>query len=229
MLIQQRQIALWGALLLSLFFTAQVRAQVRGGAGAYGQPEALAKDFVSAVNSKSADRRKEILHPRTLACINAQTQPFFDWIFSRELKYVIPANYRATTTPLSGGQLLPPEAKSDYPVRPTHMLQIDYSAGPYNSTTIVLFIVKEGSRWHEVLPCPQAEAVEMVKANEAKNSALESRAKRLAVELADPLRAEIISLVKNGHRVDAITRYTAASGEDLAIAKSVVDLLVPRE
>jgi hypothetical protein len=229
MLIQQRQIALWGTLLLSLFFSAQVQAQVRGQAGGYGQPEALAKDFVSAVNSKSVDRRKEILHPRTVACINAQTQSFFDWIFSRQLKYVIPANYRATTTALSGAQLLPPEAKSDYPVRPTHMLQIDYSAGSYNSTTIVLFIVKEASRWHEVLPCPQAEAVEIVKANEAKTNAQEDRVKRLAAELADPLRAEIISLAKNGQRVDAITKYAAASDEDLAIAKSVVDLLVPRE
>jgi hypothetical protein len=57
----------------------------------------------------------------------------------------------------------------------------------------------------------------------------EQRAQSLAAQLADPLRAEIVALAKRGQRVEAIKRYATASGEDLAIAKRVVELLVPND
>lgn len=188
-------------------------------------PDVLAKDFVKAINDKDIDARKKILHPKTAVCINPQTEPFFDWIFSRQFKYVIPADYKTKTKPYPDGELLPTDAKSNYPVHPTHIMQIDYSTGPYRSTTIMLSIVKEGQRWYEVLPCPEPEAVSMAQSSEAKNREREARAKVLATELQEPLRTEIISLAREGHLIDAIKKYAAATGADLTLAKSVVELL----
>ena len=51
------------------------------------------------------------------------------------------------------------------------------------------------------------------------------RAKDLAAALQEPLRGEISALVKAGEKIDAIKHYQAASGEDLTIAKSVVEVL----
>ena len=48
------------------------------------QPEAFARLFVNAINSKSPERRLALLHPKSKACVNAQTQPYYDWIFSRQ-------------------------------------------------------------------------------------------------------------------------------------------------
>jgi hypothetical protein len=215
------------ALLLAVSLILTIQQPLNGQVSVSVQPETLAQAFVKAINDKSVDGRMKILHPKTVACVNSQTQPFFDWIFSRQFKYVIPASYKIKMQPSTGTAFSPAEVKFDFPVSPTHILQIDYSTRPFSSTTIVLSIVEEGGRWYEVLPCPQPEAVSMAKASEAKSKELEARTKRLAAELRDPLRAEIISLARDGHRIDAVKRYAAASGEDLVVADSVVDLLVP--
>jgi hypothetical protein len=216
-------------LLAATCMIAILQCPLNGQTGSSVQAETLAKEFVKAINDRSVDERKRILHPKTAACINPETQPFFDWIFSRQFKYVIPANYRVKMQQSAGISFNPSEAKFDYPVTPTHILQFDYSTKPFSSTTLVLSIVKEGSRWYEVLPCPQPEAVSMAKSNEAKTRELEARAKALAAELRDPLRTEIISLAKQGHSIDAMKRYAEASGEDLTVAKSVVELLAPED
>ena len=51
-------------------------------------PEVFAPRFIAAVISKSADQRRSILHPSTQACMNPQTQPYFDWIFSKQFRIV---------------------------------------------------------------------------------------------------------------------------------------------
>ncbi len=193
------------------------------------QPEALAKLFVDAVNSKSAASRLALLHPKSRACINAQTQPYYDWIFSRQLKHVIPAaKYKVTAEPLAGKQLLPSDGKSDYPLRPSHQLQIDFDTGPYSATSIILLIVRDGARWYEVLPCPRPDAVAAIGVIEAKRAEQKRKVESLVAGLVDPLRAEITALARQGRRIDAIKRYQDASGQDLTTAKDVVDLLVPR-
>ncbi|MGE5304717.1 MAG: hypothetical protein ACM3TN_15515 [Alphaproteobacteria bacterium] len=120
-------------------------------AGSPDQPKAFAGLFVDAINSKSAERRMALLHPKSKACINAQTQPYYDWIFSRQLKQVIPATYKVAAQPLTGKQPLPSDGKSDYPLRPWHQLQIDFDTGPYSTTSIVLLIVRDGTMVSQTL------------------------------------------------------------------------------
>ncbi len=194
-----------------------------------GRPETFAKEFVDAVNSKSTERRLSLLHPKSRVCVNVQTQPYYDWIFSRQLRQVIPAAYKVTTKPVPGEKALVSDGRSDYPLRPTQQLQIDFETGPYSSTSIILLIVHDGTRWYEVLPCPRPETITYVKAAEAERSKQELRVRSLVAKLADPLRAEIIALARKDQRIDAIKKYRDATGEDLSTAKYVVDLLVPRE
>jgi len=44
-------------------------------------------------------------------------------------------------------------------------------------------------------------------------------------QLREPLLSELEGLLKEGRRVDAIRRYSAASGEDLTMARRVVEVL----
>ena len=129
-----RKTAVFVVVLLIVIMRHPLNAQV----GSSDQAEALAKDFVKAINDKSVDERKKILHPKTVSCINRQTQPYFDWIFSRQFKHVIPANYSSKTRPSTGIASVVPEAKADYPISPTHILQIDYSTKPFSGTSIML-------------------------------------------------------------------------------------------
>lgn len=215
------KIALLAVLLSPLWCYAQVADP--------GRPEAFAKEFVDAVNSKNTERRLALLHPKSRACINAQTRPYYDWIFTRQSRHVIPAVYKVTMNPVPGDAALMSDGRSDYPLRPTQQLQIDFETGPYRSTSIILSIARDGAEWREVLPCPRPEAIAGIRAVEAERAQQEQRVRSLIVKLVDPLRAEIIALARKGQRIDAIKKYREATGEDLSTAKSVVDLLVPRD
>ena len=128
------------------------------------KPEVLAKRFVDAVSSKSTEQRKAILHPKSLACINAQTQLFYDWIFSRQFQYAIRPNYKSAAAAIARDEVPDLEGEADYPLVPTHQLQIDFDTGPFSGTTIVLLIAYDARRWSEVLPCPRPETIAKMKA-----------------------------------------------------------------
>jgi len=191
-------------------------------------PEVFAKRFVDAVGSKNPDRLKALLHPKSLACINAQNQEFYDSIFSRHLKTTIPANYKSAVEPVARNQGLPFENELVYPLRPSHQVQIDFNTAPYSSTTVVLLVVYHAGQWHEVLPCPGPDTIAKMRVHKEESAKQDRRAQQLAANLSDPLRAELMDLLRNGQRVDAMKRYAAASGEDLTMANRVVELLAPR-
>jgi hypothetical protein len=192
-------------------------------------PEVFAKRFIEAIGSKSPEHRKALVHPKSLACINAQTEPFYNEIFSRQLKYKIPANCKSVVTPIPANYPSMFKGQFDYPLLPTHQIQIDFDTGPHSGTTIVLFVVYDAKRWYEVLPCPRPEIITRMQA--AKEAAVkqEQRAQLLAAQLSEPLRTELIELAKKGRRVEAIKKYSSTSGVDLAIANRVVELLAPDE
>ena len=56
-------------------------------------------------------------------------------------------------------------------------------------------------------------------------SKLDSRAARLARSIEEPLRGELLALLRDGRKIPAIKRYREASGEGLRTAKSVIDIL----
>lgn len=60
--------------------------------------ESLASRFLAALRSKDISRRLAILHSRSRACISPETQPHFDWIFSRQLRLVVSAEYKVLVT-----------------------------------------------------------------------------------------------------------------------------------
>jgi hypothetical protein len=189
----------------------------------------LAQQYVDAINHKSVNEQKAILHPKSRACIRPQTQPYFDGIFSRRMENDIPDGYVVRTEERSPEYFSPPETIEEYPVRPTRILQIEYFTGATRSAAIVLAIVKDGSKWVQVLPCPSPEAVKRILAEQAEAKAWHQRVQQLVSDLADPLRSEIETLLKKGQRFDAARKYQEASGEDLAVAVSVIDSLVSRK
>jgi len=188
-------------------------------------PERLADALVKAIRSKNPESRKAVLHEKSRACINSQTQPYFDWIFTRQFRYVIPEHYEVSTQPISkaAGSSMD---KSAYPVVPTHQVQIDFHTDPYRSTSIVVMAGKDGGNWREILPCPSPEAVAGAQRSSAETERQNRRIDRLAAQVAEPLRSEIIAMARAGRRIDAIRKYAAATGEDLVIARGVVEHLL---
>jgi hypothetical protein len=191
-------------------------------------PEIFVPRFIDAMLSQDPERRLAILHSQSRACVNPQTQPYFDWIFSRQARLVRTGARKATTRAIAPDAVLPTDGHSDYPTRPTHEIQIDFISGPSSSYTVLLFVASEGAQWREVLPCPRGDVIAQSRARQAAQEQYEQKVRTLLSSMPHELRAELSMLLKSGRKVDAITRYALATGQDIATSKSVVEALAVR-
>lgn len=190
-------------------------------------PEDFAARFVEAVRSGEPARPLALLHPTSRARINAQTQTYYDWIFGRQARTVIGA-YRASAQPLDClAPVLPPDGQSDYPVRPSHQLQIDFAGTTQSGAVPILFVVHEKAGWREVLACPRGDVVARMRERQQEDAALAKKVDALRQAMPAAQRGELLALLRDGRKVEAIRRYAAASDEELLVAKRVVESLEP--
>jgi len=211
-----------GACLLLAGIGGNAWSQTTGEAGAF------VKNLVDAINSKNLDRRKALVHPKSLVCATAEPGSFYYSMATRQARDTVPAGYKWKITPVQPDQ--PPlfADKFDYPVRPTHLLQLDFETGANRSKTMILQIVHDGTKWHEVIACPKPETVAAARAAGQAKAERAKRAQMLVAEIAPQLKEEVLGLLKQGRRIDAIKQYQSASGEDLTTAVEVVELLTSR-
>lgn len=187
----------------------------------------FAEAYVTAVTGSDIERYKRLLHPATRACMNKGNADFFKTIFDRRTGQV-------ATNPRLSVETLP--EKFDmidamnargwiYSVRPTHAFHIDLvSTGPKQSMIVVLGAFDKGA-WYEVLPCPSPKALDDMRQAMQRNAAEMTKARELATSMRDPLRAELLALLKQDKPVSAAKRYAEAAHVDLTLASRVVDAL----
>ena len=190
-----------------------------------GEEAAFVKNLVEAINSRSLDRRKALAHPKSLVCASTEPGSLYHSMATRQGRDQVPAGYKWKITPVEPGQAPLFADKFDYPVRPTHLLQLDFETGPNRSRTTILQIVRDGTKWHEVIACPKPETVAAARAADQARAERAKRAQALAAQIAPQLKETVSALLKQGRRIDAIKHYQSASGEDLTTAVEVVELL----
>lgn len=185
--------------------------------------EEFVKEYVAAVEAKDVARLKKLVHPECLAPINDENRDYYDDYFSGEIEKSIPDNYEIidVTAIDKDAPLMMTEVFS-YPVRPTHWVQIDFMTGPYESESILRQIVKFEDTWYMVVPCPKPEAMKQFREAQIKKEEQKARAEALYQELKNPLRSELIELLKEGDKIQAWKRYSSKTGESLAMAKEVL-------
>jgi ribosomal protein L7/L12 len=115
--------------------------------------------------------------------------------------------------------------KLDYPVQPTHLLQIDYETGPTSAQTFVIQTARDAGRWYVVAACPKpATVVEMEAAKKAR-AEQESKLSALVAGMSPELKRRVLDLLGQGQKIGAIRLYEREAGVDLTTAKGVVDRL----
>ncbi len=208
-----------GALLLLAVAAGNALPQGTDEAGAF------VKRLVEAINSKSLDRRKALVHPKSLVCATAEPGSFYHWMVTRQARSTLPADYKWKTTPVPPDQPLMFADKFDYPIRPTHVLQLDFETGPGRGMTMIFQIVYDAKQWHEVIACPKPETIAAGQAARQAEARQAERVQALAAKIPPQLKEQVMELLKQGRRIDAIKHYQDASGEDLTTAVDVVELL----
>jgi hypothetical protein len=201
-------------------------------APAPAQPDEPARAFVAsivdAINAKSPERRRALLHPRSLPCAGLEPDSFFRMIVDNQSKDTVPADYRWKLAPVPPDETLIFAGQLDYPIRPSHTVQLEFQPRPYHGKVMLLYVVRDANRWFEVLACAKPEMVAAARAARQAKAQREVRVRALAAAMSPELRARVLELAQAGRRVDAAKHYQEATNEDLTTAVEVVELLSPR-
>jgi len=215
--------------LLGLLLAASLCAPALSPASPVDDPDRLfAASVVAAINNKDLGKRMALLHSKSLACVHADGDSIYRDMFVRQARRHVPPNFHWTITPVKKGEAPLFADLFQYPVAPTHLLQLDFDTGPTSSTTLVLQIAREGARWREIVGCPKPGTVAAMRAARQARRKESEHARALAAHVSPQLRDSVLTLFRAGHRIEAYQKYAAATGEDLATAKEVVDLLADR-
>jgi hypothetical protein len=187
----------------------------------------FAESYLAAVTGSDIERYKALLHPATRACMNKDNAGYFNTIFDRRVG-------KDTINPVLSVEKLPEKfAMLDvmnargwrYDVRPTHAFHIDLvSTGPKQSA-LAVFSALDAGVWYEVLPCPNGKALIDMRQAKLRDEAEWAKARKLAASLRDPLRGEVLALLKQDRPVTAAKRYSVDAHVDLTLASRVIDVL----
>jgi hypothetical protein len=180
--------------------------------------------FVDAVN-RGATARLALVHSNARACATPPVGEWWNVSVGRQAKQGVPAQYRWTLKPVPAGEQPMFAEGFDYPVQPTHVLQIDMHPRPFSSYTMLVRLAHDGERWAEVVPCAKPEMLVKIRAALEAQARQAERVRVLVAAMPAPLRDKVLAEIKAGREVSAAKLYAAESGESLTTASEVVDLL----
>ncbi len=88
-----------------------------------------------------------------------------------------------------------------------------------------MYLIQENGRWFYDLPCATDAAIKEYRDNAAANEAALAHYKGLAAEIKEPLRSELLSLLRAHETASATDRYHQAAGQDYKTSMYVINAL----
>jgi hypothetical protein len=143
-------------------------------AGAAGQnvddDRAFALALLNAINARTVAARAALVHPKSRPCITGDVGEWWRDSVTRQAETPVPADHAWTMMTLSADDARAASDRFDWPLAPTHALQLVLRDGPSTSRTLVVRVAKDGPRWAEVVPCAKPETVQAIRAGKAKGA-----------------------------------------------------------
>ena len=88
-----------------------------------------------------------------------------------------------------------------------------------------MYLIHENGRWFYDLPCATDAAIKQYRDNAAANEAALAHYKALASEIKEPLRSELLGLLRAHETGTATDRYHQATGQDYKTSMYVINAL----
>jgi hypothetical protein len=210
------------ACTIGLFFISSARAQ--SAQGVPGEVKNFVTQYVAATNARDIVRLRLFLYPKSLACITPENKDYYDAMAS-QIAEPIPPNYTFSLRPVHEGNLKALESMGQrWTVKPAQELHIDYQQGDDVGGHIV-YMVQENGRWFYDLPCATDAAIKEYRDNAAANEAALARYTAIASEIKEPLRSELLGLLRAHKTATATDRYHEATGQDYKTSMYVMNAL----
>jgi hypothetical protein len=113
----------------------------------------------------------------------------------------------------------------DYPVRPTHILQLDVKGENNESMYVVMQVARQGGEWREIAGCPKPGTVVVDRRIAVAKAGADDKADLLVKTMSPKLKDALVALLRADQKDAAVRVYQEASAQDPETAKAVVDLL----
>jgi len=183
---------------------------------------AFAARYVAAINAKDAAQIRAMYNSKSLACITPQTKEFYDAVMPVHSSDRVPAGYMISLLPVNEDNLKALADSQTFPVKPLNELHIDYQQGE-ESGTVVIWLARENGRWVGDFPCATETALKRYRDQAPQRKELEAHYKALADAIQQPLRNELIAMLRDHKHSSALARYREASGQDFKTSIYVIN------
>jgi hypothetical protein len=190
-----------------------------------GTPEqqAFAHKVASAMYSKDFAAMKQLIAPSTLKCIG-KNQDFLEDRIKRQLQLPISRNYKLTITKLQS-KVLTGSKFATYPLPPTYLMGMQFTAEDGNNDTVNLPIGQENGEWYESQPCPTALGMERFAKLQQMRATERERAKAAATQVKDPVKSQLLALIGKHDNIAAWRVCMASTHYDFPTCRGVVAIL----
>ncbi|HEX8710324.1 MAG TPA: hypothetical protein VF730_00535 [Terracidiphilus sp.] len=208
-----------GALGIILASPFGLRAQ---DAGIPPEVKAFAAQYVAAYNSKDEARLLSLNLPQSRACINPGNTDVYAEIARGMMRDSVPPHYLLSLTPVNEGNLKALANDGYFLVKPERELHIDYQYPDSNDGgLLILYLVRRDGRWMGDFPCMTEHAIKDFR----DNAPLREHYKKLAAAIQQPLRSELLAMLRKHQSGEAAERYRKATGSDMKTSMLVINAL----
>jgi hypothetical protein len=182
--------------------------------------KAFAAQYVAAFNAKDKIRLEALYLPESRACITPANHDVYDDILSLDMRDRIPPKYQLSFTAVNESNLKAAATLTTFAVRPERELHIDYQyPGTNDGGQSFLALVRRNGRWMIDFPCMTTEAIQDFRDNAADRQ----RYRALAAAIKEPLRSQLLAMVRAHQDGEAATRYQKIAGGDMNTAMLVIN------
>ena len=182
----------------------------------------FATQYVSVFNAKDKVRLESLYLPESRACITADNRDVYDSMLSMQMRDSVPPKYRLSFTAVNENNLKAVASQATFPIKPERELHIDYQYPETNDGGVIdLWLVRRDGRWMADFPCMTAEAIQSVRAN----AAAREHYKALAAAIKEPLRSQLLAMLRAHKSGEASTRYQQVNGGDMRTAMLIINAL----
>jgi hypothetical protein len=119
-------------------------------------PEQLVEHYIAAINAKDSAAQEAIIHPRCFKGTDADQNAYLRETLARDFRYTFPPESTTRIAPLEGPDL-PFYTMVDWPVMPTHSMEITFTDAQGKATSVIRFIAADQGRWYWIVPRLNAE------------------------------------------------------------------------
>jgi hypothetical protein len=184
--------------------------------------KAFAAQYVAAYNSKNRERLLSLYLPESRACITPENKDVYDELASLNTHDHVPPGYLLFFTSVNESNLSALGAQMHFTVKPERELHIDYQYPNTNDGgQLILWLVRRNGSWLSDFPCMTEAEIKDFRDDAADRE----QYRTIAAAIKEPLRSQLIAMLRAHQTGEASTRYQKATGSDMHTSMLVINAL----